>query len=738
MQDYIPREIEIDETMDPVVVNQYDHLSRFLWVQIFDKDLDESGNHKPLDLTACVPQLYIDFGDDALAYIDGEVADGENGIVSFLIPNGATQTPGSYTAQIIIIDPTGNYPQLSTKTFAFIVEKSVRDTVKIEATGQFSALENATNLVYDLRARVNNLTTLKEGSTTGDAELMDIRVGHDGTVYDSAGNAVRKQISLLNDDTKNLADGNGTIFVDSINGLYGKPVTGCYIGYHDGKEHDNTDYAYYYVKITGGTYYNAASANCHIAFFDENHEYISGTVVTDTKVSFQAPDEAVYLSYSYNRSTGAQYLLKSTRQALAYVDNSQKMLGLNVGLSFEHFTPIIKTGKNLFNQFHLIKGYCFGYTFDRADAISWLTDYCFCPDFIPCEANTAYTLTNYAVICEYDAARKPVAVHNITTDINHTFTTDSAAVWLRVGCKLVNAPLVQVEKGTVATDYEPFYIEFVNGKPDSSGFFTVSGSGGGDYRTISEACAAAKDGDTVYIKNGVYKESVHIYSKRLNLIGESKEGTILTYSGLDYHNPPLEMAKGTLKNLTIHATNSGTAGSIPTAYCMHTDNDNELNQSLYVENVKFINDVHQVVGIGLRGHFTLEFNGCDFICNCGKNALYCHSWETSDTSADLSGQNLIVRNCTIFTDSNSTTSVMLQSQELKDKAATVLLQRNVIVNSGSGGTIGMSLWAGRTLTNTNYLGSSDWVLSPLSELSVSEQLKASVATMDEFSEVIHN
>lgn len=50
-----------------------------------------------------------------------------------------------------------------------------------------------------LKSRMDTFTSLPSGSTSGNAELQDIRVGYNGTIYASAGDAVRTQVSELND-----------------------------------------------------------------------------------------------------------------------------------------------------------------------------------------------------------------------------------------------------------------------------------------------------------------------------------------------------------------------------------------------------------------------------------------------------------------------------------------------------------------------------------------------------------
>lgn len=57
-------------------------------------------------------------------------------------------------------------------------------------------------------SRIDNLSTLTEGSTTGDAELIDGRIGYNSIEYTNIGNAIRGQIQDLHNNTRAIFDVN--------------------------------------------------------------------------------------------------------------------------------------------------------------------------------------------------------------------------------------------------------------------------------------------------------------------------------------------------------------------------------------------------------------------------------------------------------------------------------------------------------------------------------------------------
>ena len=77
------------------------------------------------------------------------------------------------------------------------------------------------------RERIDNLAKLEDGSTTGDAELIDLRVGSDGKTYDSAGEAVRAQFEDVSDRLNNV---NNDIVTDNTLTKEGTPADSAAIG----------------------------------------------------------------------------------------------------------------------------------------------------------------------------------------------------------------------------------------------------------------------------------------------------------------------------------------------------------------------------------------------------------------------------------------------------------------------------------------------------------------------------
>lgn len=94
-----------------------------------------------------------------------------------------------------------------------------------------------------------------------------------------------------------------------------------------------------------------------------------------------------------------------------------------------------------------------------------------------------------------------------------------------------------------------------------------------DFSTIQEAINAANQGDTIYVKTGIYNENV-VVNKALLLIGENKEGTIIDGNG---NGDVVKVTAGNtlISNFTIR--NSGKEWSdsgiaLIASYCNITNN----------------------------------------------------------------------------------------------------------------------------------------------------------------------
>lgn len=148
--------------------------------------------------------------------------------------------------------------------------------------------QTARDYAATANARIDLFTSLEAGSTTGDAELQDIRIGFDGKRYDSAGSAVRGQAEALKNSLDFMSEEEGETTTTTVrnpevtNLLDGVSLTNNMIVNNSGAETVSENYSLTdYIPITYHHYLtylrstkNGYDAIGMVAFYDGNKNFI--------------------------------------------------------------------------------------------------------------------------------------------------------------------------------------------------------------------------------------------------------------------------------------------------------------------------------------------------------------------------------------------------------------------------------------------------------------------------------
>lgn len=140
----IRKKLAINESLGTITIKQKDALSRYVELSLVDID-----NITPINVFGCSVRVYVELPESNYVFFDGNVVDGERGIISFLIPSSVTNNIGKFNAELCLMCASDN-SRLSTYEFEIDVLSSLIDDSAIEAEEDFSALQMALNSVDNL------------------------------------------------------------------------------------------------------------------------------------------------------------------------------------------------------------------------------------------------------------------------------------------------------------------------------------------------------------------------------------------------------------------------------------------------------------------------------------------------------------------------------------------------------------------------------------------------------------
>lgn len=194
----------------------------------------------------------------------------------------------------------------------------------VETNAQLSHKANELDLEVE-RQRINNFTSLQQGSTTGDAELIDARIGADGITYDTVGEAIRRQYSSLYDDIYSINKCEN-LMLSNVTLTDGIAIHSTGITYTSASSSACIDYLNInmFEKLEA-IILNTYDGNYFVAFYDADKTFISRVALSKVGTSnLSKPSNAVFVRFSVPTEAKDEFSLKGITQLQLFISTSTR------------------------------------------------------------------------------------------------------------------------------------------------------------------------------------------------------------------------------------------------------------------------------------------------------------------------------------------------------------------------------------------------------------------------------